>query len=148
MVIAGEADLQHITESFSASSTPGDGHSGGPHHMTGACLEAVVSPGRLCYAQLSLGQDEGEASSSAVAQGMASALGRAQLTSDSIGSIKAYYNVIRLSRERAEDLVCHALEELKVLWGPFLVPVLAVGMTPAADAALHLVWLGMNTIPE
>ena len=145
MVIAGEADLQNFTESFPASS---DGHSGGPPHMTGAYLEAVVSLGKLCYAQLSLGQDEGEASSSAIAQGMASALGRAQLSPESIESMRVYYSVARLSRERAVDIVQHALNKLKVLWRPVLVPVLAVGMTPAADAALHLVWLGMNTIPE
>ena len=145
MVIAGQADLQHITESLPASS---DGHSGELHRMTGVCLEAVVSPGKLCYAQLSLRQDEGEASSSAVAQGMTLALGRAQLSPESIESIKVYYNVVRLSRERAVDLVQHAVEELKVSWAPVMVPVLAVGMTPAADAALHLVWLGMNNIIE
>ena len=145
MVIVGEADIQHITETFPANS---NGHSGSSHRMTGVCLEAAVSPGRLCYAQLSLRQDEGEASSSVVAQGMASALGGAQLSPESIESIRVYYSVTRLSRVRAEDIVQHALEELKVLWAPIMVPVLAVGMTPAADAALHLVWLWMNTIPE
>ena len=116
--------------------------------MIGASLEAVVSPGRLCYAQLSLGQDEGEVSSCTVAQGMASALGRAQLSPESIESVRVYYNVTRLHRGRAVDLVQHALEELQLPWAPVMVPVLAVGMTPAADAALHLVWLGMTTILE
>ena len=147
MVVAGEADLEHIIESFPPKSAPGGGCSGGPRCMTGVCLEAVASPGRLCYAQLSLGQDEGEASSSAVAQGMASALGRAQLSAESIEGIRVDYSVTRLSRDRAADLVQHALEELKVSWAPVMVPVLAVGMTPAADAALHLVWLGMQIIP-
>lgn len=84
----------------------------------------------------------------AVGYNLAMALRRAHASTESIESVRVYYSVSKASREEACELMRklqeELQEELQASWAPIFVPVVSVGSTPAADAALLIVMLAME----
>ena len=133
--------MLHIMEAIPADSQP---VSAGGHSLdcpAAVCMETSFLPGRLCYSQISLKHVVGSTSSSALAQGIVAALDHVGLSMENVESIKVYHNVSRCTESEAEAVLQQVEGELKAFWAPAIVPVLSVGMTPATDAALHLVML-------
>lgn len=133
--------MLHIMEAIPADGQPVSAGGQSINCPAAVCMEASFLPGRLCYSQISLKHVVGSASSSALAQGIVAALDHAGLSMESVESIKVYHNVSRCTESEAEALLQQVQGDLKAFWAPAIVPVLSVGMTPATDAALHLVML-------
>ena len=145
--VAGDAGLQHIVESIPAESQPGHEQDDRPD-KGGVSLEAVVSPGRLCYCQVSLRSGNATSNSSAAAQGVDLALRKAHLSVQSIEGVRVYFSVSKATQAEAVELVQQIKGQLKVGWAPVLVPVASVGLTPAVDAALLIVLLALDIGPS
>ena len=109
-----------------------------------AAVEAIAWPGRLCYLQVTLRAPAPELSIAAVGYNIAMALRRAHTSPQSIEAVRVYYCVSKASREEASELLQKLQEELHASWAPIFVPVVSVGSTPAADAALVIVMLAME----
>ena len=137
----GDSQMLHIMEAIPADSQPVSAGGQSLKSPAAVCMEASFLPGRLCYSQISLKHIVGSASSSALAQCIVAALDHVGLSMESVESIKVYHNVSRCTESEAEALLQQVQEELKAFWAPAIVPVLSVGMTPATDAAVHLVML-------
>jgi hypothetical protein len=138
---AGDFTILHFMEGVTADDHP---ISTGRHALicpAAVCMEAVFLPRRLCYGQIALKHVVGSECSLALAQGIVAALDHAELSMESIESIKVYHNVSKCTESEAMALLQQVQVELKASWAPAIVPVLSVGMTPATDAALHLMML-------
>jgi len=114
--------------------------------------EALLCTRRFCLCQLSVPQSAtGDAASAGglAADGLRGALQEAHLSLQDVMSMRVYYCPILLQEETARGIVhaviqgsCRA-DSLEL--APVFVPVLAVGSTPAVQAALHIVMLAMRT---
>lgn len=123
----------------------------------------MCSSGAFCLLQLSLSREAFTCHSSsllrdagtALQQTVGESLEAAQLHMQDVLCMRAYYCGDVLSEEEAAGMVIDGFppelgdgnEQEHARWhsGPALVPVVAVGGTPAVDAALHIVAIVLRT---
>lgn len=113
--------------------------------------QALVCHGRFCLCHLSLLHTASSADgvpTASVADGLSESLKLAGLRPQDVISLRVYYCYDIFTKEAARELLHAALREWTALQGmppaAVLVPVTAVGSTPDADAAVHMVMLAMS----
>ena len=155
-------DLRNVTRQFPVGVAASVSSSAGCDVLS----SALVSAGRVCLLQFSLPRAALEdqpaglhaAAGAVLREASAAALAAAQLHVQHVLSIRAYYCDSLLSERQAGmalDAAFGAPEAAledgrKRLWQPahVMVPVIAVGGTPAVDAALHIVVMAINAPGE
>ena len=141
---ADPPDLQRMCFEFPATGEERRSMGEDCERPAAAAVEAVVWPGRLCYLQVTLREAVPAVRTAPVGYSIAMALRRADVSADSIESARVYYCVSKASKEEACGLMQKVQEEVQAYWAPIFVPVVSVGSTPAADAALVVVMLAME----
>lgn len=122
----------------------------GSSQSAGHC-EALLCTGRFCLCLLSVPQSAtGDAASAGglAAGGLHGALQEGHLSLHDVMAMRVYYCPALLHEETARGIVhvviqgSSGADSLELV--PVFVPVLAVGSTPAVQAALHIVMLAMR----
>ena len=108
-------------------------------------MSAIFQRGSMCYCQFSVTQAQLQAvpavQISLLGDSVCLLLKEAEVGMHAVESVRVYYSVSKCSREEVCELMGTLQDKMKVAWAPIFVPVISVGVTPAADAALLCVML-------
>ena len=108
-------------------------------------MSAIFQRGSMCYCHFSVTQAQLQAvptvQISLLGDSVCLLLQEAELGMHTVESVRVYYSVSKSSREEVCGLMGTLQDGMKASWAPIFVPVISVGVTPAADAALLCVIL-------